>query len=359
VDSLATWFWTFAAVAFLWGAIWGSFLNVVIWRLPRGQSLSRPASACPQCGHAIRWYDNVPILGWLWLRAKCRDCRAPISGRYPFVEALVGVLSFALWFHVAHDRFAIDEYGLPDPDFLKGALVHFLVYFYFIALLVSMAFIDLDLTILPDKLTKTGIVWGLVGALLTDTTGVWSGFYPAIEIQEALIGAVVGGGFVWVVFSGYAMVRGIEGGGGGDVWMMAMIGATLGWMSVPFVLMLASMQGLVAAVGASLLARSRGQEPGSGAGLLIQGAHTEEYWKGRIGGKPVEEDAAALATEPEAKSPVDESSDAPPLARATEEEDDGFMQLAVPFGPFLALGAIEFVFVGGPLLRWLSGGYLP
>lgn len=345
----------FAITAFLWGSLWGSFLNVVIWRLPRGESLATPGSRCPSCETPIRWHDNVPILGWFVLRGRCRDCEAPIAGRYPFVEALVAVLSVLIWLHVASGRLVLLEDGMLDLELLKGVLVQFIFHFYFVVLLVAIAFIDLDLTLIPDRLTFPGIGWGLLGALLTHKGGVWAGYFPSVDVVTALVGALAGGGLIFLVFRGYAALRGIDGGGDGDIWMLAMIGANLGWQSIPVVLLLSSLQGIVVALLASLWDRRRGRRAGGEGSLLIAGAHTDAYWEGRIGGLPphhASESGAASA------GMAADSAEGPEPA-ADGASDDGFMMLSVPFGPFLALAAIEYLFVGRVLLNWATAGMYP
>lgn len=345
----------FAVTAFLWGSLWGSFLNVVIWRLPRGESLATPGSRCPSCETPIRWHDNVPILGWFVLRGRCRDCEAPIAARYPFVEALVAGLSVLVWLHVANGRLLLLEDGMLDIALLKGVLVQFVFHFYFVLLLVAIAFIDLDLTLIPDRLTFPGIGWGLLGALLTHKTGAWVAYFPSVDLVSAGIGALAGGGLIFLVFRGYAALRGIDGGGDGDIWMLAMIGANLGWQSIPIVLLLSSLQGILVALVASLWDRRRGRKAGGEGSLLIAGAHTEAYWEGRIGGPP----AAEPKEEPPAEMPAGE--EVPPADQDAAEAvaDDGFMMLSVPFGPFLALAAIEYLFVGRWLLNWATAGMYP
>lgn len=323
-------------LAFAWGAVWGSFLNVVIWRLPRGENLAHPPSACPKCGERIRWYDNVPVLGWLWLRGKCRDCKNPISARYPFVELLVGLLGLALWYHIAHERLTADT--------LPQALAMFMLHFYFVATLVAITFIDLDLTIIPHKLSMPLIGWGLVTALLSPKTGVWASYYPAVDWVSSLLGFVAGFGLLFAVFGGYKLLRGIDGGGGGDLWLLGAIGANLGWMAIPFVLFASSMQGILAALAASLYDRLRGQESGGQESLLIKGAHTDEYW----------ENHPVIGTHTGGETPA-----VPHDVPAVDEEDEAFMRMSVPFGPFLALAAIEYIFFGRAALSWATSGILP
>jgi leader peptidase (prepilin peptidase)/N-methyltransferase len=313
--------------AFLWGAIWGSFLNVVVWRLPRNMSLTRPPSHCPKCSTPIRWYDNVPVFGWLWLRGKCRACKAPISARYPLVEATMGLLSLAIWTHVAHGRI------MTEP--MQVLAIPFLLHFFFVFALLAIALIDFDLTIIPHELTLPTAAIGLIGALLLPKTGVWVAYHPSVDIVDALVGMVVGAGGVWLVFKGYTLATGRHGMGFGDVTMMGMIGATLGWMSIAPVLMFASLQGLAAALVLFAVEKAR---PGKGGSLFIRGAWREEFWADEA---PLEPDAPERGVAP-----------------AEGEEGDGFLKLAVPFGPFLALAAVEYLFFGHHFVGWISGGTL-
>ncbi len=327
--------------AFLWGAVWGSFLNVVIWRLPRGENLAHPASACPQCGHAIRWHDNVPVLGWVWLRGKCRDCKTAISARYPGVELLVGLLSLALWWHVAHGRL--------NADTLPQVLSQFMLHFYLVATLVAITFIDLDLTIIPHKLSIPLIGWGLLTGLLSPKTGVWIYYFPSVDWVDSVVGFTMGFGLLFAVFYGYKLVKGIDGGGGGDLWLLGAIGANLGPYAIVFVLFAASVQGLLAALVATMIDRFRGRDAGAEGSLLLKGAHTDEYWEDHpvIGVKARRERGEDVPDAPQTDIP------------AVDDGDDGLLKMGVPFGPFLALAAIEYIFVGRAALRWVTSGYLP
>jgi prepilin signal peptidase PulO-like enzyme (type II secretory pathway) len=170
----------FVFSAFLWGAIWGSFLNVVIWRLPRGESLAKPDSRCPKCETPIRWFDNIPVVSWIALRAKCRACKAPISARYPGVELLISLLSAALMWHVAHGRL--------DGDTIGPVLMVFVLHFYFVLILVAIAFIDLDLTIIPHKLSMPLIAWGIFTAFRLPKDGIWAEYFPLIDQWTARLG---------------------------------------------------------------------------------------------------------------------------------------------------------------------------
>lgn len=212
-----------AVAAAALGAVVGSFLNVVIHRLPKGESLAFPPSACPRCGARIRPRDNLPVVGFLLLRGRCRDCREPISWRYPLVEALMGGLSLALW-------------ALHGPSLLFG------VHFVFLAGLVVVTFIDLDLKIIPDSLSLGGVVAGLVFAFLTP-----------LGWKASLLGIGLGGGVLLAVAGGYYLLTRREGMGLGDVKLLAAIGAFLGWEAVLFTVFVSSLVG--SALGLALTAR--------------------------------------------------------------------------------------------------------
>jgi leader peptidase (prepilin peptidase)/N-methyltransferase len=209
--------------AFAFGAVVGSFLNVVIARVPHGQSVVSPGSHCPKCGTPIAWYDNVPVLAWLWLRGRCRRCGLPISIRYPLVELLVGLLAVAVW----------RSFGF------SGAA---LGYFVFVAALVALAYIDLDTWLLPHEIT-----WPLLGAGLLSP--LWN---PALGWKASLLGGAIGfGGFAAVALFGEKVLK-KEVMGWGDVWLLGGIGAWMGWQSLLPVVLLSAFQGAV--VGGVLLA---------------------------------------------------------------------------------------------------------
>lgn len=214
----------------LLGACVGSFLNVVIYRLPIGESLVSPPSHCPACGSAIRWYDNVPILGWLVLRGRCRDCGVAISSRYAIVEAITGLLGAVLA--------------------VRGGLtLDTLAAFWFGASLVALTYIDLDHRLLPDRITLPGTAVGLgLAAFATATRG-------NAAVWNSLLGVLLGGGLLWFVAWAYHAATGREGMGGGDIKLLAMIGAFLGWRGVLLTLLLASFVG--SAVGLALMIRDR------------------------------------------------------------------------------------------------------
>ncbi|MGV3520010.1 prepilin peptidase [Luteitalea sp.] len=204
------------------GLLVGSFLNVCIYRLPRDRSVVFPASHCPSCEHPLRWYHNVPVISWLLLGGRCAFCRAPIAWRYPAVE----LLNAGLW--VLH--------GLLFP--LEPLLF---VRIAFASALLVLFFTDLDCRILPNELTVGGTVAGLVAAA----------FVPP-GLRSAVIGVLLGGGVLWATGAAYERLRGVEGMGMGDVKMLAMIGAVLGWPLMLLTLVWSSIAGGL--LGAVLLA---------------------------------------------------------------------------------------------------------
>lgn len=214
----------FVVYAGLVGLIVGSYLNVVVHRLPHQQSTVLPRSRCPKCGAAIRALDNLPVVSWLLLGGRCRDCRAPISVRYPLIELLTG-----LFFAGAVARFGVTASA-------AGAAL-------FCAALVALAAIDIEHFLLPDKITLPG----LAVALALQPLLAWG------SISGALQGALLGAGVLLVMAGLWELLRGVEGMGLGDVKMLAMIGAFLGVHGVVVTLVFASLAGSV--VGIALLAR--------------------------------------------------------------------------------------------------------
>ena len=247
---------------FLMGLCVGSFLNVCIYRLPAGRSIVRPASACTGCATPIHWYDNLPVVSYLILRGRCRTCRTTISPRYPIVELLTASFGLALWM----------RFGWQPQT---------VVYFLFVAALLVIAFIDIDHRIIPDAISLPGIPIGLLCSF----------FLPQPGWQASLLGILIGGGSLYAVAWGYSFLKGREGMGGGDIKLLAMIGAFIGWQGVLFTIMTSSFIGTLA--GLTLMLRSR---------------------KG--------------------------------------------MEMAVPFGPFLAIGALLYLFFGPRLIDWYLYGFL-
>jgi leader peptidase (prepilin peptidase)/N-methyltransferase len=247
----------FQAIAFLYGLCFGSFMNVCIYRLPESKSLIKPGSMCPQCGRAIAFYDNIPVISFLLLRGRCRHCGTPITWRYPLVELLGGLAALA----------AVTKFGLSLPA---------LVYFIFIAVLIVVTFIDIDHRIIPDVITLPGIVLALAASFLL----------PRVGFTDALLGIALGGGSLLAVAAIYRLITKNEGMGMGDVKLLAMIGALIGWKGVIFTIFIGSLTGSL-------------------VGFV--------------------------------------------LVLAQKRKD---LKLAVPFGPFLSLGAAFYIFAGPELTFW-------
>ncbi len=244
----------YVAVA-IFGLCVGSFLNVCIYRIPdESKSINRPSrSICLSCCYSLKFYDNIPILSYIQLKGRCRQCQAPISWRYPLVEMLTGLGALSI--------------------FLKSGLTfETLIYFIFIACLIVITFIDLDHRIIPDVITLPGIPVFLVMA-------------PDVTLKDSLIGLLIGGGSLWAVAFIYKLVTGKDGMGGGDIKLLAMMGVLIGWQGVLFTIFLSSATGAI-------------------TGLLV-----------------------ILVQK-------------------------GNLKLAVPFGPFLAIGAIVYIFVGPQVIYW-------
>ena len=217
-------FWIKLSLVFFMGCCLGSFLNVCIYRLPRRLSIAFPRSFCPHCQAPIRAYDNIPLLSYLLLGGRCRMCRTGISWRYPLVEALTGGVALGLFI----------KFG---PSFLFFSTLAFA------AALIVITFIDLDHRIIPDVISLPGIAVGFLLAV----------FGSVVTIKESLIGIAVGGGSLYLVAFSYQLLTKREGMGGGDVKLLAMIGAWLGWKAILFTLFFASLSGTFIGGGAMLI----------------------------------------------------------------------------------------------------------
>jgi len=210
---------------FLVGACIGSFLNVVIHRLPRGESIVSPRSRCPGCGRAIRAWENIPIASFLALGGKCGGCGKAISWRYPAVELLTAA-GFGVIFH-------LDGPGIP---LLRDLL--------FFSLLVPIAFIDIDHRIIPDELSLGGLA-----------AGIFLSFLPGGDWKGSVAGALLGGGILYATALLYEKVRGVEGMGGGDIKLLAMIGAFVGWRGTLATIFFGALLG---AIGGMMVMRKGG-----------------------------------------------------------------------------------------------------
>jgi leader peptidase (prepilin peptidase)/N-methyltransferase len=317
------------AYAFAVGAVVGSFLNVVIARVPAGESVVHPRSRCPRCQNPIAWFDNIPVISWVLLRARCRSCGLPISIRYPIVEALLGVLAIAI-----------------ATQF--GPTLAALGYFLCAAMLVSLAYIDLDTWLLPSEITLPLIGLGLLSPLWNPTLALpMQGIFPAMRslplaFLSSVSGALAGGLFLAAIaFIGEKLGR--EWMGWGDVWLFAGIGAWLGLPALLPVMMLASVQGAI--VGIVLLAAGKALGARESGAIAQQARETEKVV-----------DSQLLAQQSLAsKASAGVSAGADGLAGADDEDDWVPPPTAVPFGPFLVLGALEQLLVGERLwAAWMS-----
>ncbi len=308
----------FAAWLFVLGVSVGSFVNVVIARGPGGRSSVRPRSRCPRCGHMLAWYENVPLVSWLALRARCRSCRAPISWRYPAVELLTGLLFLA----------CLNRFGWTF-ELALGLM--------FVTLLVPLAFIDLEHWILPFSLTLPGTLAGLA---LSAPLG------PE-RLVDALVGAAVGFlalrlmEFVgWVVFKKEAL-------GGGDKFLVALLGAFLTWRSLLGIIFLSSLQG--ALVGGLLLLTTGRAGPAPQQEAPAQ--PTEEpaptlSWAFLAPGLPLWRRLALLPYSLLLQPIPDEPTD----VQTGEEVEWVPGATNIPFGPWLALAGLEIMLLG----PWLA-----
>jgi leader peptidase (prepilin peptidase) / N-methyltransferase len=241
---------------FILGLCIGSFLNVCIYRLPEGTFLKAPRSECPSCGKMIRFYDNIPVLSYLMLKGRCRYCRTAISIRYPLVELITGMCAVSIYMN----------FGLT----LEG-----LIYFVFIAVLIVVIYIDIDHRIIPNVITLPGIpICFLASFALTSMT-----------MKASVLGIISGGGSLLTVAWVYRLITKREGMGGGDIKLLAMIGALIGWKGVIFTIYTASVAGTLVGLPMILLKNKN-------------------------------------------------------------------FRLKIPFGPFLSMGAILYIFFGEVVINW-------
>lgn len=248
--------YTIHIMIFIFGLTIGSFLNVCTFRIPASKSIVRPGSMCPGCNSPIKYYDNIPVISYIFLGGKCRKCNMPISFRYPLVELISGLVALAVFI-----RFGLSFEGL--------------VYFIFISTLIVITFIDIDHRIIPDVISLPGIPIGFLASFLLSS----------ISWKESLIGILAGGGSLLAVAWIYNLITKKEGMGGGDIKLLAMIGAFIGLKGVLFTIFAASATGTAAGI-AVMLKTQKG------------------------------------------------------------------MKLAVPFGPFLSLGAMLYIFFGSEIISW-------
>jgi leader peptidase (prepilin peptidase)/N-methyltransferase len=208
-----------AGIVFLMGLCIGSFLNVCIFRLPENRSVISPPSACPKCGHRLRWYENLPLVSYLVLRGRCSGCGTKISIQYPLVELLTAAIAVLLFF-----KFHLS--------------VQFAIMFGLSCCLIVVSFIDLAHRIIPDIISLPGILAGIIASF----------FLPGIDWIDSLLGILAGGGILYLVTWGYYLVTKKVGMGGGDIKLLAMIGAFLGWQAIPFIIFMSSAVGAVVGI---------------------------------------------------------------------------------------------------------------
>jgi len=243
-------------ISIIFGALVGSFLNVCIFRLPKEESIIWPGSHCPHCKNAIKFYDNIPVVSYFLLRGRCRYCKGSISLQYPLVEGITALSSL----------FLVIKFG-PSLSYL--------FYFAFVAALIVITVIDLYHQIIPDAISLPGIGVGLLASLLI----------PQITFSNSLIGVLLGGGSLFIVATFYQWLFKREGMGGGDIKLLAMIGAFLGWKAVLLTILLSSLIGSV-------------------TGILMMVVKGKDF------------------------------------------------KYAIPFGPFLSLGAVISLFYGQNIINW-------
>jgi leader peptidase (prepilin peptidase)/N-methyltransferase len=304
-----TWFLRGVAIAF--GLIWGSFLNVVIYRVPLGMSVVRPASHCPGCGKPIAPYDNIPVLSYLVLRGRARCCGVRMSARYPLVELIGGALSLAI----------LERIVLPmSPLTPAGRLLAVYAADFALSMaLVAAAFIDAEHMYLPDPITIGGAILGFATAS-----------FRGLSWRDSLIGAVAGFAIVWLPFSVvYKWIRGRVGMGLGDAKLLMLAGAWFGWVGIVFALLAGAVQGTLTALVI----------------LLVKGK--------------IEEPAAVVADREELRKAAEEGDEEAQRALAEDPlavpQGEGIGQSRLPFGPFLILGILEFLLAGEQIVRWYAG----
>jgi len=303
--------WLLRALSFWWGAVWGSFINVVVYRVPREMSVVRPGSHCPGCGAPVAAFDNIPIVSWLLLRGRARCCGTRISPRYVVLEAAAGLIAVAV----------LETLVLPLP--LETSLLHastiFLSSFGLAMALMAAAFIDLEHMYLPDSITLGGALLGVLTPGLRGLTWL-----------DGILGAAIGFVGVWLPFVvGYKALRGRPGMGMGDAKLTMLAGAWFGWPGVVFAVFAGALHATVAA-GIVLAVKGKIEEP-------------ESVVKDRQ-----ELQAAAAGGDEEAKRLLE-------LDPLGTEPDDGIMAARMPFGPFLCLAILEWMLAGA----WIADRWLP
>jgi len=303
--------WLVRAFAFVWGCIWASFVNVVVYRIPREMSVVKPASHCPACGAPVRPLDNLPVVSWLVLGGRARCCGAPISPRYVVVELLGGALSLAIAEVIVR--------ALPGDTALAHATSIFLADFGLAMALVAAAFIDAEHMYLPDTITIGGTLFGLATPSLR-----------GLGWGDVFLGAAVGFVGVWLPFIvGYKALRGRPGMGAGDAKLVMLAGAWFGWPGAAFALFAGAIQATIAALV-----------------LLGVAGKIDEPEAVRADREALQR--AAAQGDVEAKDVLEQD----PLGTPP---GIGIMAARLPFGPFLCLAIIEWMLAGDWVRDRLAG----
>ena len=307
--------WFLRVFALALGLVWGSFLNVVIYRTPRGMSVVHPGSRCPGCGTAIRAWDNIPVFGYVLLRGRARCCKAKLSPRYPLVEAIGGMLSLAIVEMIV--------FRMPASTSIGRALAVYTANLALALALVAAAFIDLEHMYVPDAVTFGGAVLGVVTCS-----------FRSMAFGEALLGAAVGFLVVWIPFDLlYRRIRGRVGMALGDAKLVMLAGAWFGWEGALSVLGAGAVQGTIATIG-MLLVRGKIEEPEAV----------------RLEREEIRAELAAMSPEERQKAEKELALD--PLFADEPGESVGLARVA--FGPFLVLAALECLIFGSDLGRLVT-----
>ncbi len=326
----------------------GSFSNVIIYRIPNHMSIAWPPSTCPKCGSRIKPYDNIPVLSWLILRGKCRNCKNPISIQYPVIEFVCALFGFFLCYQI-FGPFSDNMEVLTADGVFWRLMVLFFGRCIFLVGCLALAVMDLKTTEIAPEVALPVAAIGVITALVIPETWPFANIVGNIYWLDAVIGGLIGGSIIVLIIGAYFLLTRRIGMGGGDIWMMIMVGACLGWECLPFIFLAASLQGIIAAAIAIALGKRQQTETQNG---LFRNSVIDDI-------QPESAEQSGSAEEPTSAEAASESQ------QNTETSDDADAQddietgkLAVPFGPFIALAAVEYAFFGQFLLPLMTNGLL-